>query len=150
MSMSADFDTAVRLALYREFVRTASPPTAEALAAGMQSSTAEIRAALERLAAGKAIVLQPESREILMANPLCAVPTPFRVQAQDHSFFGSCVWDGLGIMAMLRSDSILDTSCACCGEAMTIGVRGGEIVPASGVIHFAIPAKRWWENIVFT
>jgi len=148
--MSAEFDTAVRLALYREFVRTASPPKAEALAACMQSSTAEIRAALERLAAGKAIVLQPESREILMANPLCAVPTPFRVQTRGHSFFGSCVWDGLGIMAVLRSDSVLDTSCACCGEAMTIGVRGGEIVPASGVIHFAIPAKRWWENIVFT
>ena len=87
--MSAEFDTAVRLALYREFVRTASPPMAEAPSAGMQSSTAEVRAALERLAAGKAIVLQPESREILMANPLCAVPTPFRVQAQDHSFFGS-------------------------------------------------------------
>ena len=148
--MSAEFDTAVRLAIYREFLRTAAVPTVEALAAGMQSSTAEIRAALERLAAGKAIVLQPESREILMANPLCAVPTPFRVQAQDHSFFGSCVWDGMGIMAMLRSDSILDTSCACCGEAMTIGMRGGEIGPASGVIHFAIPAKRWWENIVFT
>jgi hypothetical protein len=47
MSMSAEFDTAVRLELYREFVRTASAPTAEALAAGMQSSTADIRAALE-------------------------------------------------------------------------------------------------------
>src|ERR1051326_6237210 len=150
MSMSADFDTAVRLALYREFVRMGSAHTAEALAAGMQSSTAEIRAALERLAAGKAIVLQPESRNILMANPLSAVPTPFRVQTPGHSFFGSCVWDGLGLMAMIRTDSVLDTSCACCGEAMTIGMRGAEIGPASGVIHFAIPAKRWWENIVFT
>lgn len=148
--MSAEFDTAVRLALYREFVRTASAPTAEALAAAMQKSTDEIRAALERLASGKAIVLQPGSREILMANPLCAVPTPFRVQTQGHSFFGSCVWDGLGIMAMLRTDSVLDTSCACCGEAMTIAAREGEIVPASGIIHFAIAAKSWWENIVFT
>ena len=82
--MSADFDTTVRLTLYKEFVRAASPPTAEALAARMQVSTAEIRAALERLAAGKAIVLQPESREVLMANPLCAVPTPYRVRTQDR------------------------------------------------------------------
>ena len=148
--MSPEFDTTVRLALYRDFVRTASAPSAEALAASMQSSAAEIRAALERLAAGKAIVLQPESREILMANPLCAVPTPFRIQTRGHSFFASCVWDGLGSMAMLRGDSTLDISCACCGEAMTIGMRGGEIGPANGVIHFAIPAKRWWENIVFT
>src|SRR5579864_8188466 len=100
--MSAEFDTAVRLALYREFVRTASPPSAEALARQMRSSTAEIRAALERLAAGKVIVLQPESREILMANPLCAVPSAFRVQTENQSFFGSCVWDALGIIAMLR------------------------------------------------
>jgi hypothetical protein len=148
--MSIDFETAVRLALYEQFVRTSSPPTAEGLAAQMQCSAIEVRRALEHLAAGKAIVLQPESRQILMANPLCSVPTPFRVRMQDRSFFGSCVWDGLGIMAMLQSDSILETSCACCGEAMSIQRRGGQISPATGVIHFAIPAKRWWENIVFT
>lgn len=147
--MSIDFDTAVRLALYEEFVRTSSPPTAERLATQMQRPADEVRGALERLAQGKAIVLQPESREVLMANPLCAVPTPFRVRTLERSLFGSCVWDGLGIMAMLGSDSVLDTSCACCGEAMTIQHRGGAILPA-GVIHFAIPAKRWWENIVFT
>jgi hypothetical protein len=148
--MSIDFDTAVRVALYKEFVRTSSAPTAERLATQMQCSADEVRGALERLATGKAIVLQPESREVLMANPLCSVPTPFRVRTQDRSFFGSCVWDGLGIMAMFQSDSELDTSCACCGEAMTMQRRGGRILPASGVIHFAIPAKRWWENIVFT
>lgn len=148
--MPIDFDTAVRMALYEQFVRTASPPTAEGLAAEMQRSADEVREALERLATGKAIVLQPESREILMANPLCSVPTPFRVRMDDRSFFASCVWDGLGIMAMLQSDSVLDTSCACCGEAMSIQRRGGQILPAAGVIHFAVPAKRWWENIVFT
>ena len=148
--MSAEFDTSVRLALYSEFVRTASPPTAVSIAAHLQAPAADVRVALERLAAGKAIVLQPESREVLMANPLCAVPTPFRVRTQDRSFFASCVWDGLGIMAMLRSDAVLETSCACCGEALAIGMREGQILPASGVIHFAVPAKRWWENIVFT
>ena len=148
--MSIDFETAVRLALYEQFVRTSSPPTAEGLAAQMQCSADEVRGALERLAAGKAIVLQPESLEVLMANPLCSVPTPFRVRMQDRSFFGSCVWDGLGIIAMLQSDSILEASCACCGEAMSIQRRGGHILPATGVIHFAIPVKRWWEDIVFT
>jgi Alkylmercury lyase len=148
--MTEGFDTTVRLALYREFVRTAQPPTAETIAERTQASAVQVRAALERLAAGKAIVLQPESREILMANPLCAVPTPYRVRTQDRSFFASCVWDGLGIMAMLRSDAVLDTSCACCGEAMRIGMREGNVAPARGVIHFGVPARRWWEDIVFT
>src|SRR5579871_3265721 len=134
--MSAEFDTSVRLALYREFVRTASPPTTEALAAGMQSSTAEIRAALERLAAGKAIVLQPESREILMANPLCAVPTPFQVRAGDQSYFGSCVWDALGVIAMLGRDGTIETSCQCCGEALTIDIRESRPIGENGIIHF--------------
>ena len=148
--MTEGFDTHVRLELYREFVRTAQPPTTESIAEKMQAHADDVRAALERLAAAKVIVLQPESREILMANPLCAVPTPYQVRTQDQSYFGSCVWDALGVIAMLQRDAVLDTSCACCGEAMTIGVRGGRPVPAHGIIHFAIPAKRWWENIVFT
>lgn len=148
--MTEHFDTQVRLELYREFVRTAQPPTSESIAGRMQAPPGEVRAALERLAAAKVIVLQPESREILMANPLCAVPTPYRVRIQDRSYFGSCVWDALGVMEMLQSDAVLDTSCACCGEAMTIGVSGGQAAPAPGIIHFAVPAKRWWENIVFT
>lgn len=148
--VSADFDTTVRLTLYDEFVRTALPPTAESLAQRIKAPTTKVRASLERLAVGKAIVLQPQSREVLMANPLCAVPTPFRVRTRGQSFFASCVWDGLGILAMLGGDGSLDTSCACCGEAMTIGAAARDILTANGIIHFAIPAKRWWENIVFS
>jgi hypothetical protein len=53
-------------------------------------------------------------------------------------------------MAMLAGESVLDTSCACCGEAMTLERQEGRLAPAAGVIHFAVPARRWWENIVFT
>ena len=148
--MTENFDTNVRLTLFREFVRTGQPPTTNSIAENMQAPADEVRAALERLAAAKAVVLQPESREILMANPLCAVPSPYRVRTQDRSYFGSCVWDALGVIAMLQSDAALDTSCACCGEAMTVGVHRGHPAPMPGIIHFAIPAKRWWENIVFT
>jgi len=146
----SSFDTDVRVRLFRQFVASGEPPTAEDLAAGMQRPVAEVRAALERLAAGKAIVLQPESREVLMANPLCAVPTPFRVRSQGRSFFGACVWDAMGIAAMLGTDAVLDTSCGCCGEALAMTFRGGEALAAEGVVHFAIPARQWWENIVFT
>ena len=147
--MSADFDTIVRLTLYNEFVRTSSPPTAEGLAEGMHVPAADVRASLERLAAGKAIVLQPHSREVLMANPLCAVPTPFRARTRRQSFFGSCVWDALGILAMLGGEGSLDASSACCGEAMTIDAEGGNVIATSGIIHFAIPAKRWWEHCLY-
>ena len=148
--MTEGFDNQVRLELYREFVHTARPPTTEGLAHRLQASVGDVRAAMERLATAKAIVLQPESREMLMANPLCAVPTPYQVHTQEKSYFGSCVWDALGVIAMLQNDAVLDSSCACCGEAMTISVRDGHPVPAEGIVHFGIPAKHWWEDIVFT
>jgi len=85
-----------------------------------------------------------------MANPLSAVPSPFLVRMGGRAFFGSCVWDGLGILAMLQAGGTLETSCSCCGERMSIDVRDGRAQPTEGIVQFAIPAKRWWENIVFT
>lgn len=148
--MTEGLDKEVGTRLYAEFVRTACAPPAAQLAELLEMSVEQIRESLERLAGEKAIVLQPESREILMANPLCAVPTPFAVRAGDQFFFGSCVWDAMGIMAMLQRDARLETSCACCGEAIVLDVREGCPTRENGVVHFALPAKRWWENIVFT
>ena len=148
--MTTGFDVDVRLALYHEFVQIGRAPSAYRIAKMLNASQQDVEAALDRLAAGKAIVLQPESRAVLMANPLCAVPTPFLVRTGDQSFFGSCVWDALGILAMLQQDGSLESSCACCGEAMAINIRSGQPSTSNGVIHFAIPAKRWWDNIVFT
>ena len=148
--MTTGFDIDVRLALYREFVQIGRAPSVDRIAKMLKAPRKDVEAAFDRLAAGKAIVLQPESREVLMANPLCAVPTPFLARTGDQSFFGSCVWDALGIIAMLQQDGSLDSSCACCGEAMTIDIHDAQPLPAEGVIHFAIPAKQWWENIVFT
>src|SRR5947208_15336220 len=76
-----DSDTNVRMALFRDFVDTGQPPSTSRIADILHMAVEEVRAAMERLHAGKAIVLQPESREILMANPLCAMPTPYLVRA---------------------------------------------------------------------
>ena len=145
-----NFDTEVRLTLFREFVRTAECPSIQSLAETLGASVADVGAAMERLAAGKAIVLQPESREVLMANPLSAVPTPYRVRIDGRSYFGACIWDALGILAMLPGDGVVDSSCGCCGESMSIRREGGTLASAGGIIHFALPAKTWWQNIVFT
>jgi hypothetical protein len=145
--VSVTIETKVRLRLYREFIETGHAPSAHRLAEMMGMTVEHLRSALERLAAGKAIVLQPASREVLIAAPFSAVPTPFLVQ---RKFFGSCIWDAMGILAMLKADGAVETSCACCGEAMSVQVRDSRPQPAPGIVHFAIPARKWWENIVFT
>lgn len=143
-------DAEVRLQLYRDFVQTARPPSTSRIAEVMGAQVKHVRAAMERLAAAKAIVLQPESREILIAAPLSAVPTPFVVHARTQSFFGPCIWDALGIIAMLNIDAAVQTSCPCCGEGLKVQVCGNQVLPVGAIVHFATPAKHWWENVVFT
>lgn len=69
--MANTFENQVRLELYGAFVKEGVAPSAGSLAHHLARSPEEIHAAFESLAAGKVIVLQPQSREVLMANPLC-------------------------------------------------------------------------------
>jgi len=110
----------------------------------------EVSAAFQRLVAGRVLVLQPESGEILMANPFSAVPTPFLVQLDAYSCYGNCIWDALGVLAMLKTDGRIATSCPDCGTALEVRVANGSVQATQGLIHFAIPALHWWDDIVFT
>jgi len=143
-------DVDVRVQIYRDFLRTGRAPTAASLAHSMNAPADEVQASIERLAAGRAISLQPVSREILYAAPLSAVPNPFLVRIAGLPFFAACIWDALGIIAMVKQETAVETSCPCCGEAMQVAVRGGRLASSEGIIHFGLPAKRWWDNIAFT
>jgi len=148
--MSTDeVDRRVRWEVYDATMREGAPPRKAHLAEALAMEPAEVAASLQRLAAGRMLVLQPGGEEILMAGPFSAVPTPFRVTLGDLSCYGNCIWDALGIAATLHADARIDTSCGDCGAAMEIAVRGGA-VEGEGRIHFALPPRTWWQNVVFT
>ena len=142
-------DERVRAHVYDATMRTGVPPTSAAVANTTSISRDAVIESFSRLAFGHMLVLQPGTGEILMANPFSAVPTPFRVDTDKFSAYGNCIWDALGIPAMLHSDARIITSCADCGEAAEIAVESGAI-QGDGLLHFAIPAKQWWDDIVFT
>jgi Alkylmercury lyase len=152
--MPDDLKNRVRVRLYQLFLELGRCPSSEEVATALQCNVSDVSAAFRALADAHMLVLQPGSGEILMANPLSAVPTPFVVETQAdtgfRSWYGNCIWDALGVIAMLQRDGRVLTSCGCCGESMTVNVRNGaaEAKP-SGIVHFAIPAKRWWDDIVF-
>ena len=45
---------------------------------------------------------------------------------------------------------MISTLCPDCNESMQLRVTDGTLEPAEGVAHFAVPARRWWENIGYT
>lgn len=152
---SADFSLKVRLRIYEKFIASGRCPSKSELAADFARPLPEINIALQELAAAHMLVLQPDSGEVLMASPLSAVPTAFAVettrQLPSRNFYGNCIWDALGVLAMLHSDGRVLTSCGCCGESITVTVRDGQVTSEpGGIVHFALPARQWWDDIVFT
>lgn len=146
-----DFDNRVRLELYRTFVDSGRPPTADDVALALGLVVTDVAAAYGRLAEARVIVLEPGSLDVWMANPLSARPTPFRVDTADgRSYFGSCAWDAPGVLAMLGADGRVRTECPDCGEVLELVIAHGELRPVEAVAHFAVPAARWWEDIGFT
>jgi len=152
--MPADFNARTRVRLYELFVRTGRCPAKAEVAADLGCSVGDVTKAFDDLAAAHMLVLQPGSGEVLMANPLSAVPTPFVVEtiapSGVRSWYGNCIWDALGVIAMLHGEGRVLTSCGCCSDSITVSVQRGEATCSPpGIVHFALPAKQWWDDIVF-
>lgn len=144
------FDGRVRLGLYEQFLSLGRAPSPGEVAAALGEDEAEVSEAYERLARDHVLVLLPGTRELWMANPLSAVPTGFRVETQHGAYFGNCIWDALGIPAMLAADADISTTCPDCEEPLELAVRDGALEPLGWVAHFAVPAARWWDDIGYT
>lgn len=140
-------DSEVRRAIYDLTIRTGSTPSAAAVAAELKASEADVAEAFQRLAEGRVIFL--ENGAIRMAAPFAGVPTPFVVRTKDRSYYANCIWDALGISPMLKIDSDIFTSCPDCSEPLELSVRGDR-VRGEGVVHFSVPAREWWNDLVFT
>ena len=140
----------VRVYLFRTAAETARVPQAAQVAEALGRPEGEIREALNHLAAAKVLILAPNDGDIWAANPFCAVPSGFRVLAGEKTYWGICIWDSLGIAAALGKDAVIRAPCGDCGEPMELRVEGDRLLQGEGVIHFAVPARRWWDNIGFT
>ena len=142
-------DHEVRRVVYETAMRIGRIPLAEEIAGELAVERSEIVDAFRRLADAHIVVLQRDRDEILMAMPFSAVPTPFVVESGGMRAYANCMWDALGIPAMLHADATITTSCHDCGTAATL-VVADEQVQDGGFVHFALPVRQWWNNVVFT
>jgi hypothetical protein len=153
--MTPAFQRTVRTAILDTFLNERTP-TVESVATQLGATMDEVRDAFEQLAAGRAIVLRPDTREIRMAAPFAAAPTDFVVRMAGRVHHANCIWDALGIPAMLAgagrpSRADIATHCPDCGDALALTVEHDRLALTDhAVAHFAVPAARWWADIVFT
>lgn len=147
--MLSELDRRIRYSIYTTFAE-GGIPLSTALAAKLHVPQAQVREALERLHAARAIVIDPHSKEVWMAPPFSAKATAFRVLEQTRTWWAPCAWDAFGIANLMDCDAALSTTCPDCSGPIVHRVERKQLVDAHGVVHFLVPAAKWWDNIGFT
>jgi hypothetical protein len=142
-------ERAVRFFVYEHFVRTTHAPDVAAIAAAVKRTPDSVTSALKRLAELRALVLAPATVNIWMAHPFSAVPTAYPVEIAGRTFWANCAWDAVGVLSLVGGEGESRTRCADCGQEIAMIVRDGH-VQGDGVVHYAVPPKRFWENVAYT
>jgi hypothetical protein len=140
----------VRHYIYAHIAEHERPPTVDETAAHLDISHDEARTAYEWLNERHAILLEPGSLVVRMANPFSGVPTAYRVRAKGHSYWANCAWDALGIPAALHADAEIEAACPDSDMPVRIAVVDDEVRGDGEIVHFALPFRRWYEDLVGT
>jgi hypothetical protein len=127
-----DRELALRREIFVLFAETGAPPEPED------------RDALAALADRHVVALGEDGR-ILMAHPFAGHRDGTRVASGGREWWGNCAWDGLGIVAALGLEEA-----TLHANGLTLELRGGEVQSADAVFQVAVPARHWWDDIVFT
>ena len=147
-----ELDLRVRRHVYRRFVELGRAPALAEVARELGAGQGEVRRSLRRLHDAHALVLEQDASAIRMAHPFSAIETRHRVRSAGRWWYANCAWDAFGIPAALGVDGHVSSRCACCDEPIDIDIDvvGRLPVPGESVVHVLLPARRWWEDIVFT
>jgi hypothetical protein len=145
-----EHDVPIRNFLYRRFVETGQAPRIADVAREFDLSDDGAGAALRRLHDAHALVLERDALEIRMLNPFSCVPSAWHVDAGGRKWYSNCAWDSFAICAALHSDGRIESTCADCGEPLAVDVRDRKPVQRDYLFHVLVPAREWWDDIVFT
>ncbi|HEX6817388.1 MAG TPA: organomercurial lyase [Ktedonobacterales bacterium] len=145
-----DLMWSVRHFIYQYIVEHEKPPSIAQTSAGLAIPAAQAEAAYHRLHQLHAILLEPHSLAVRIANPFSGVPTQYRVYANGHMYWATCAWDALGIPAVLHCDARIEATCSDAQESVEIVVDRGSVRGHGEVIHLAVPYRQWHNDLVHT
>ena len=140
----------IRAYIYQHFAETTRPPLVEETASHFGLIHEQAASAYEELQRRHAILLQQGTHSIRMAWPFSGVETPFKVRANDKTYFANCAWDSLGIPASLHTDAEIKAVCAQSGETIRITVTGQQVSESGALVHFLVPFQSWYDDLPFT
>lgn len=125
-------------------------PDVKELATLLNSSEAEVEKGLYDLQEYHGLVLHPNEAKIWVIHPFSLAPTNFLVESATGKWWGNCAWCSLGVAALLNEDVKIKTSIGAHGDPIEIAIKNGKIIQKNYYIHFPVPMKKAWDNVLYT
>jgi len=137
--------------IYQTILETTKVPSADEVARFLGVSIDEVVDAFQNLHQKRLLVPEPdEPMKIRMAPSFSGIEAQFAVRMGEKTSYANCAWDALGVPAALHNDAVVETMDAQTGEVLRIHVRDQRPIAQDCAIDFAVPAVRWWDDIVCT
>jgi hypothetical protein len=140
----------LRIHIYDRLLESGRPPSCREIATHFDISESDARQAIAAMKIGKTVLPDPKTGEIWMAGPFSAEPTTYRVIGSRAQWFANCAWDMFGIAMIAGEEVRIEAQCTDCGAPMSLCAHPRSTPAAEGVVHFLVPARRWYEDIRFT
>lgn len=127
----------VRVEVYRAFVEDGRASQAKEVSARLRLPLEQVAESLRELADDHVIAFLPGTEDLWLAHPFCAIRVPFEVSAGRRSWDAICIWDALGILALVDSDGQVSTASPECRQPIQVSVADGVVkAPADAFVHF--------------
>ncbi len=137
-------------AIISSYLHQQRAPRVDEIAARFGCSQADARSGLKALADYHGAVLHPGSDEVWIVHPFSAAPTTCVVKSGACSWWGNCAWCSLGLAHLAGGTATIETRTGAIGEHVTIRIEDGQLLDTDFVIHFPIPMRQAWDNVVYT
>lgn len=125
-------------------------PGVKALSEILKTDVSEVEQALYALQEYHGVVLHPNEPKIWVIHPFSLAPTNFLVKSAKGEWWGNCAWCSLGVAALLKEDTTVTTRFGAHDEQVVIHITDGEVEEKNLYIHFPIPMKKAWDNVIYT
>ena len=125
-------------------------PSVADLSKTLNAKKTEIVKGLYALQEYHGVILHPNEPSVWVIHLFSLAPTNFYVESEKGEWWGNCAWCSLGIAALVQGEVKITTTIGAKTKQIEINIRNGEIQEKGYYIHFPIPMKNAWENVMYT
>lgn len=137
-------------AILEHLVQLGTAPSLGILADRFATREEVVARQLLELQAEHGVVLHPGTTDIWVAHPFSTAPTLFSIEGERGHRWSNCAWCSLGAAALLGGDVRITTTLGGESQRVVLEVSGGEIQRGDLFVHFPIPMRRAWDNVIYT